>query len=171
MGRPYQETGVTMRRMNAVASVLFKVAMIAAATVPAANAAPAGDACALLTPAEVGAALGVPVGAGAYVTPTFKRTCTWTATWSGGGIVTLLLQDVSGFDGGKRLARMGGKDTSLTPVSGLGDDAYLLALGTQVGLTIKKGRVAFKVALYAEMPVARKEATEKAIARQVAARL
>ena len=36
------------------------------------------DACTVLTPAQVGAAVGVPVAAGTHVTPTFVKTCTWT---------------------------------------------------------------------------------------------
>ena len=159
-----------MRHSQQLVSLLSAVCLIAAAA-PAASAAPAGDACALLTPAEVGAALGVAVGAGSHVTPTFKRTCTWNATASGGGTVTLMLQDVGGFDGGKRLARMGGKNTSLTPVSGVGDDAYYLAIGSLVGIMVKKGNVAFKIAVYSRLPLDSLEAKEKALAQKAAARL
>ncbi|MBS0396901.1 MAG: hypothetical protein JSR54_19935, partial [Proteobacteria bacterium] len=38
------------------------------------------DACTLATPAQVGAAVHVSVGAGTHVTPTFVKTCTWTPT-------------------------------------------------------------------------------------------
>jgi hypothetical protein len=156
-----------MRFSNRFASLLFAVSVSGTATIPAAVAAPSGDACALLTPAQVGAALGVPVGAGSYVTPTFKKTCTWTSTTSGGGYVTLLLQDVSGFDGGKRLAQVGAKNVSLTSISGVGDDAYYLVVGDQVGLIVKKGNGAFKVAVYAHIAVESKEAKEKALAQNV----
>ncbi len=128
-------------------------------------AAPTGDACTLLTRAQVGAALGVSVGAGSYVTPTYKQTCTWTATTSGGGYVTLLLQSVSGFEGGKRLALVGAKNMSLTSISGVGDDAYYLAVGDQVGLLVKKGNAAFKVAVYAHIALESKEAKEKTLAQ------
>ena len=160
-----------LRSLNRSVSLWFAVCIGAAAMVPAATRAPAGDACALLTPAQVGAALGVPVGAGAYVTPTFKKTCTWTASASGGGFVTLLLQDVSGFEGGKALGQMASKNLSVTPVSGVGDDAYYLAVGDQVGLIVKKGSAAFKVAVYAHIPVESKEAKEKILAQQVVAEL
>ena len=126
-----------------------------------------GDACALLTPAQVSTALGAPVGAGSYVTPTFRKTCTWNATASGGGYVTLMLQDVSGFEGGKQLGRMALRNMSVTSISGVGDDAYYLAVGDQVGLIVKKGNAAFKVAVYAHIPVESKEAKEKALAQQV----
>jgi hypothetical protein len=139
--------------------------------VAAASAAPAGDACALLTPAQVGAALGAPVGAGSYITPTSKKTCTWNSTTSDGGYVTLMLQDLAGFEGGKQLGQSASNDLSVTSISGVGDDAYYLALGGQVGLIVKKGNVAFKVAVYAHVTVESKEAKEKTLAQQVLAGL
>jgi hypothetical protein len=156
-----------MRSFKQSASLLVVVSITGTALVAVASAAPPGDACALLTPAQVGAALGASVGAGSYVTPTFKRTCTWNSTTSGGGFVTLMLQDVSGFEGGKQLGQIPSKTLSVTSISGVGDDAYYLAVGDQVGLIVKKGNVAFKVAVYAHEPVESKEAKEKILAKQV----
>jgi len=158
-----------MRSLNRLALLFLTVSIIGAAMVPAATAAPTGDACSLLTPAQVGAALGVSVGAGSYVTPTFKKTCTWNATASGGGYVTLMLQTVAGFEGGKQLGQTA--SISLTSISSVGDDAYYLAVGDQVGLIVKKGNAAFKVAVYAHIPVESKKATEKTLAQQVVAGL
>jgi hypothetical protein len=149
------------------AFVVLSILMCGAAWVPAANAALPGDACALLTSAQIGAALGVPVAAGAYVTPTFKKTCTWNATTAAGGYVTLMLQDVGGFEGGKKLGQMASTNISITSISGVGDDAYYLAVGDQVGLIVKKGNSAFKVAVYAHMPIESKQAKEKTLAQQV----
>lgn len=160
-----------MRSLNRLALLFLTVSIIGAAMVPAATAAPTGDACSLLTPAQVGAALGVSVGAGSYVTPTFKKTCTWNATTSGGGYVTLMLQTVAGFEGGKQLGQTASKSISLTSISGVGDDAYYLAVGDQVGLIVKKGNAAFKVAVYAHIPVESKKAKEKTLAQQVVAGL
>lgn len=158
-----------MRSLNRLALLFLTVSISGAAMVPAATAAPTGDACSLLTPAQVGAALGVSVGAGSYVTPTFKKTCTWNATTSGGEYVTLMLQTVAGFEGGKQLGQTA--SISLTSISSVGDDAYYLAVGDQVGLIVKKGNAAFKVAVYAHIPVESKKATEKTLAQQVVAGL
>ncbi|MGC1386837.1 MAG: hypothetical protein WA807_02395 [Steroidobacteraceae bacterium] len=160
-----------MRSSKHFASLLIAVSIIGAALVAAASATPAGDACALLTAAQAGAALGAPVGAGSYITPTSKKTCTWNSTASDGGYVTLLLQDVAGFEGGKQLGQSASKDLSVTSISGVGDDAYYLALGGQVDLIVKKGNVAFKVAVYTHMTVESKEAKEKTLAQQVPAGL
>ena len=58
----------------------------------------------------------------------------------------------------------------MTPAS-VGDDGYYFVVGSQVGLLVKKGRVAFKVAVYATLPVQQKEAMELKLARDVLAKL
>lgn len=143
-----------------------------AALAPSANAAIPDDACAQLTSAQVSGAVHVPVGAGAYVTPSFKRTCTWNATNpvpNSTKAVTLLLQGADAFQAGKAMGQA--KSVTVTSVSGVGDDAFYLAVGTQVGLIVKKGNVEFKVAVYADIPLEEKEAMEKTLALQVAAKL
>lgn len=138
--------------------------------VPAARAAPPGDACAVLTPARIGAAVGVAVGAGAYVTPTFKRTCTWSAGDHGAkGVVyvTLLLMDASKFEAGKQMAQMMTKVLTITPASGIGDDAYFSTLRTATGLLVKKGDLSFKIEIYGTMPVDAKEAAERKLAGEI----
>jgi hypothetical protein len=153
------------------AVLVLSVWICGGAAPPAAVAVPPGDACALLTSAQVGAALGVPVAAGTYVTPTFKKTCTWNASTAGGGYVTLMLQEVGGFESGKQLGQMGSTNMSVTSLGGVGDDAYYLAVRDQVGLIVKKGNVAFKVAVYAHIPIESKQAKEKTLAQQVASGL
>ncbi len=124
-------------------------------------AAPAEDACAVLTADQITRAIGAPVGNGSYVNPTFKKTCTWTAPEK---IVTLSFQKLEMYDAGKR--------TSLaTPVSGIGEDAYFLGVGSTIGLIVKKGSVALKVAVYAKIPPEQSRAMERALAEQVLSKL
>jgi hypothetical protein len=108
------------------------------------------------------------------VTPGYLKTCTWATPGSPTEsvkheYVTLLLQTADAFEGGKML--MGRKGIAVTSVSGIGDDAYYLGVGSNVGLIVKKGSAAFKVALYADIPVEKKEAIEKTLALQVLHRL
>jgi len=133
------------------------------------SAATADDACAILTPAQVSAAVGVAVDEGTYVTPTFKKTCTWTVKDSAGGIrfVTLNLQSPAQFAGGKT----GLNQVALTPAAGIGDDAYYLGAGSTEGLFFKKGERAFKIAVYSTLPLEKKRAMENALAKQVLAKL
>ncbi len=135
------------------------------------HAAAAEDACAFLTAAQVGAAVGVAVGDGTYVTPTFKKTCTWTVGDSASGIrfVTLNLQGLDQFAAGKQ---MGGVNAvGVTPVSGIGDDAYYLGVGSTEGLIVRKGQRAFKIAVYSTLPLEKKRAMEKALAQRVLSKL
>ncbi len=132
------------------------------------------DACKLLTPAQIARAVGTPVAAGKHVTPTFVRTCTWVASGNAQiKYVTLYLQTAANFDGGKRMAAQMaalGKGAAMKP-GHVGEDSYYFVAGSQVGLLVKKGRVSFKVAVYATLPVGKKEAMELALAKETLRRL
>jgi hypothetical protein len=133
--------------MRRIASTIAfaSVALIA----PAAFAAP-GDACALLTQAQVSAALGIPTEAGS---PIFKPTaCQWMGK---GKFATLTITQpragkspVEQFDAGKK----GMVGVTAEPVGGVGDDAYYVYFsGTTragLGLVVKKGSATFEVRVY-----------------------
>lgn len=128
------------------------------------------DACTLLTPAQIGTAVGVSVSQGKHVTPTFVKTCTWST--SGGSnvkFVTLYLQTAASYDGGKQMAKQMasvGKGAAVIPAH-VGEDGYYFVAGSQVGLLVKKGSNAFKVAVYATLPVKKKESMELTLAKKV----
>jgi hypothetical protein len=152
--------------LGAVIAAIF----IAGAATPPANAALPDDACSLLTQAQVSVAVSVSVGAGAYQ-GTYKKTCTWNAVspaTKSAKYVTLLLEGLDAYQAGK-LAPV--KTIVVTPISGIGDDAYYLAVGPNVGLIVKKGNVAFKVAVYGDIPIENKQAMEKTLAQQVVSKL
>jgi hypothetical protein len=153
-------------------AVIGAIIVSGAAAAPAANAVPPVDACSVLTQAQVGAALGVAVGAGSYQIPTFKKTCTWNAAGNaqkGAKYVTLMLEGADAFLAGKKTGPM--KTNSIKPVSGIGNDAYYLTANGNVGLNVKKGNVAFKVAVYGDLPIEKKQAMEKTLAQQVVSKL
>lgn len=132
------------------------------------------DACTLITPAQVGAAVGVSVADGKHVTPTYVKTCTWVASGSSKvKFVTLHLQPAAAYDGGKQMASqmvVAGKGAAVKPAS-VGEDGYYFVAGDQVGLLVKKGSISFKVAVYATLPVDNKEAMELTLAKEVLAKL
>jgi hypothetical protein len=165
-----------MLEKTSLGAVIAAILVLGAEGAPAASAASADDACSLLTQAQLGAALGVAVGAGAYQTPTFKKTCTWNATGTvakGAKYVTLMLEGADAYAAGKRTGQMKRqmKTISITPVSGIGNDAYYLALNGNVGFNVKKGNVAFKIAVYGDLPIEKKQAMEKSLAQQVVSKL
>lgn len=161
-----------MRTLRPGALCAASLSLLAAATPLAAQA--DTDACTLLTPAQVGAAVGVPVSDGKHVTPTYVKTCTWNGSGSSKvRAVTLYLQTAAAYDGGKRMAGQmaaAAKGAAVKPAS-VGEDGYYFVAGDQVGLLVKKGGVSFKVTVYATLPVAKKEAMELTLAKEVLAKL
>ena len=86
-----------------LATVIAAIFIAGAAMTPLANAAPTDDACSVVTPAQIGAAVNVPVGAGTFETPTFKKMCTWNTTSSatpGVKYVTLMLEGLDAYQAG-----------------------------------------------------------------------
>lgn len=61
------------------------------------------------------------------------------------------MQSPEAFQGGKQLPKV-----TIVPLTGVGDDAYYLAVLEQVGLIVKKGSVVFKVAVYGQLPLEKK---------------
>jgi hypothetical protein len=134
---------------------------------PNANAAP-GDACSFLTPAQIKAATSADVNAG---TAGSAKLCQWNAaapaTSSVKFITLLLYSDTKTFAAGKNFP----PPSVVTPVASVGDDAFFLAVGDQVGLIVKKGSGMFKITVYAKLPVDQKQGMEKSLATQIAALL
>ena len=80
-----------------------------------------------------------------------------------------MLQTLAPFEAGKSFQS---KAIVVTPVSGVGDDAYYLAVSNNVGLIVKKGDISFKVAVYAsDLTIEQKQAVEKTLAQQVVSKL
>jgi hypothetical protein len=154
-----------------LSAMIAAIFIASAALGPSASAVP-DDACSLLTQAQLSTALSVSVGAGSYISPTDKKTCSWKGTADaskGAKIVTLMLQTLAAYQAGKSVQV---KTIVVTPASGIGDDAYYLAVGSNVGLIVKKGSAMFKVAVYAsDLTLEQKQAVEKTLAQQVVSKL
>jgi hypothetical protein len=152
------------------AIVAFFVIISVAA--PSSNAAPPDDPCALLTQAQVSASAHVPVFPGSPLAPTDKKVCAWPAAKRAPKsveLVTLMLQTPASFRAGKSAPV--GTTIVMTPVAGLGDDAYYLALEDNVSLFVRKGNVVFKLGVLGDISIADKQAMEKTLARQVVSKL
>jgi len=159
-----------VREVTRVRNFLFVgvvvVAVMAGVAAAPVMAAPASDACALLTAEQVGDAVGAKVGAGTYTAPGFTKTCTWVTK---GIIVTLMLEEEKMFQAGKTAPAPG---IEVTPASGLGDDAYYVTIAQMVALHVKKGSSAFKATVYSSsMPMDKRKGMEKTLAQQVLSKL
>ena len=160
-----------MSLRTVIGVVITAILILGSAATPSANASPPDDACALLTTAQVSAGVSVPVKDGQYVTPGKKETCTWMATKptdKSTKMVTLMIEGLDMFQS-TRTSLV--KTIIVTPVSGLGDEARYVTLSTNVVLHVKKGSVALRITVYADLPVETKQAMEKTLAQQVVSKL
>ena len=166
-----------LQRSREANTLLFRTCLIAlciggVTVAVSATPEPGDDACSLLTTAQVSAATNTAFGDGVYMMPTFRKTCTWTASHpapTGVKIVTVSFESVQMFAGGMTAARNPGVST--TVVGGLGDSAYYLVTGGMAALHVKKGGLALKVAVYAKLPPEQVEAMEKTLAVAVVPKL
>jgi hypothetical protein len=140
---------------------------------PSAATAADPDSCALLTPAQIGSAVGVQVGDGKRVAATSVKTCTWTPTTkSDVTTVTVFSQPATAYDTGKQATSAANGTNGVAVKSArVGDDGYFLTIGAQASLFFKKGSSSFKVTVYAKLPVDKQEAMELALAKQVITKL
>lgn len=141
----------------ALQTILLGCFLFVAGTWQAASAAPPTDACALLTPAQVRAVLGVTVGDGQHLFPSSSTLCGYGRPGAPKRVVvalisvTMFTQEKTPIEGIKKEA-----------VAGLGDEAHFITTpGIGTGLSVRKGNVAFKVRVYGFAPeqVKQKEKT------------
>ena len=146
-----------MNRKFALQTILLGCFFFVAGALGAAYAAPPKDACALLTPAQVSAVLGVTVGAGEHILPPSSTLCGYGGPGAPKRVVvalisvTMFTQEKTPMEGIKKEA-----------VAGIGDEAhYITTPGFGTGLSVRIGNFAFKVRVYGFAPeqVKQKEKT------------
>jgi hypothetical protein len=151
-----------------VCAILF----LAVATIAAPSAAaPADNACAMVTQDQMSKIFGVQVAAGEN-SPNFPRTCTWNVAAGPAPrlkSITLFFQSADQFETAKQMQQA--SNFQVEAVSGVGDDAYYSTVGNVTSLIFKKGNVAFKIGMYGEFPLDKKKAMSKAMALQVLSKL
>jgi hypothetical protein len=125
---------------------LLAAGFLAARLGAASPAAPvAADACALLTPQQVSAILGIAVGEGEHIVPDSLTSCGWMGPGGasiGSKKIVLSLMTARSFQTGKTPVK--GVTESLAP--GIGDEAYFISMppfGT--ALSVKKGATYFQL--------------------------
>ena len=127
------------------------------------------DACSLLTAQQINGAMGVDMGT---PRPLGTRACQWrqpVKTGSPGAIADVTIIDQNGYAMGKKAAGT----FTITPVSGLGDEAYYSEStnGKLTSLRVRKGGGAFAVHVWGgPMPAAEAKPKELALAKLIVAK-
>lgn len=172
-----------MRLTTGLAAFAITAFVRAVTAARSASAAPPTDACTLLTSAQVRAVVGVSVGPGSHMTPTYLKSCTWAPP--GGptkhlGNATLSLESADTYETGKAMLEAitksrntDGKKSpiTVTAAGAIGDDAFYSSVEKYTKLIVKKGSVVFQVVIYSSAPIEKKRAMEKALASQVLSKL
>jgi hypothetical protein len=131
------------------------------------------DACQYIAPSELQTLLGMPFGAGEHVTPDYVKTCTWQPSAGGSGLVqyvTLSFQPGATYAQAKAMLR--GPVIALSPVSGIGTDAYFSSVVNRyMALNVTTDSAAFEVAIYGKLAPKRAQSAEKTIAAEVISKL
>lgn len=160
------EVDSVISKRTTVAIIGTLLALVTSKPVRAAS----GDACSLLTQAQVSAALGVPVEAGKHVVPNITQMCGWSAGSSPAlsKRVVLTLSTPEKFTRGKTPFQ----GITKVPVSGISNDAYFVtAAGLGTTLNVLKGNSAFAVSVKGVPSVEKVEALEKTLALEIVPKL
>jgi hypothetical protein len=173
-----------MRSKTTLAAIIVATFIVGAAT-PSASAAPPDDACSLLTQAQVGTVLGAPVVPGTHLNSTDSKSCMWSqanAPAMGRKSVAISLSTAEVYKNSKALmertqaAMKEEKDEdagqlTITPVTGIGDEAYYGSMGSHPKFNVKKGNLSFSVEIFGDFPPDKSKAMEKTLAVQILSKL
>jgi len=150
--------------------VSLAVAVVVLSASRTSRAAQEGDACTLLTTAQVSAALGTSVEAGKPLVASSPRVCGWAPPGGpqiGGKKLTVTLLTAKSFE----MSKTPVNNVEKAPLSGVGDDAiYITSGGLGTGLNVKKGNSAFQVRVGGFTTEQEKE-IEKSLALQILKKL
>ncbi len=136
---------------------------------PSAAQTPATDACALLTSGQIQIVLGVSMTPGEPLTPTIHSSCKWLQS----GVepfkartVIVSVKSVQAYDVGKSVVI---PNLKTTPVSGIGDDAYMTSgtIGYGATLSVRKNGIAYTITVRGYPDVPSLEEKEEALAKLV----
>jgi hypothetical protein len=148
-------------------ALLAVAALVVVLAVPrAATGAPPTNACALVTPEQVSAVLGVKVGPGELVVPSSPKLCGFGGAGATKRIMVAIITPE--MFANEKHPLPGIKEETL---SGVGDDAhYMTTPGFGTGLSVLKSGFAFKIRVYG-FPIEQIHAKEKTLAQEVLAKL
>ena len=107
---------------------------------------PVTDSCDVLTPAEISAALGIPIDPGKHTLATSDIMCNWSQTGATGASAPRLVLNFMALDAFLREKAATG-NVVVTPAPGIGDDAFYVSSQFGNSLYVRKGSSAISFAI------------------------
>jgi hypothetical protein len=152
------------RNQSRSAIVAVACALVAYASPARAAGSVSTDPCTLLTADQVKSAVGVDIAPGV---PISKTACQCRATGQNRQMATVALEPGASWSKMKAALPTAKK----MPLPGVGDDAFYEDFGAFASLGVKKGDTVFIVRVYGVADTDKQKAIEKALAKNVAAKL
>jgi hypothetical protein len=105
---------------------------------------PVTDACSVLTPDEISAAVRVPIDPGKHIPASSTVMCAWLESKTFGVTAEKLVLNFTSLDSFKKEKAAGSKSRriTITPVSGIGDEAFYVITPFGTSLYVRKGNTA-----------------------------
>jgi hypothetical protein len=132
---------------------------------------PVTDSCAVLTPSEISAALGIPIDPGKHTLPSSSIMCDWSQTGLTGDKAVKLVLNFSSVAAFNREKGATG-DVHVTPAPGIGDEAVYVTSEFGTSLLLRKGDTSIGFSFHnLRLPAAQTMAKERALGLAAAARM
>jgi hypothetical protein len=139
---------------------------------PTPAAVPVTDACAVLTPAEISAVIGVPIDPGNHNVASSIIMCSWSMTGATGETAVKVVLNFTKLDYFQKEKTPTNPRVTVAPTTGIGDEAYYVTTEFGTSLFIRKGNTAIGFSIHDKtLPANQLLAKEKALGLKAAARL
>ncbi len=126
------------------------------------------DSCAVLTPAEISATLGIPVDAGKHAIASSSIMCSWSQTGATGIDARKLVLNFTSLPSFQQ--EKTAPAVTITPAPGIGDEAFYVTTQLGTSLYIRKGNTAITFAIREKLSPATLMAEEKTLGLDAAPR-
>jgi hypothetical protein len=127
------------------------------------------DSCAVLTPAEISATLGIPIDPGRHALASSNIMCSWYQTGATGEDARKLVLNFTSLPSFQK--EKDATTVTITPAPGIGDDAFYVTTDLGTSLYIRKGNTAITFSVHEKLPSSKLMAEEKTLGLDAAPRL
>ena len=133
---------------------------------------PVTDSCAVLTPAEISAVIGVPIDPGKHNIASSTIMCSWFMTGVPGEAGVRLVLNFTSLASFQKEKNATSSNITLTPASGIGDEAFYVTTEFGTSLYIRKGSTAIAFSIHDKtLPADQLMAKEKILGLKAATRI
>jgi len=133
---------------------------------------PVTDSCAVLTPAEISAVIGVPIDPGQHTLASSDIMCSWSETAASGDAAQKVVLNFTSLVSFQKEEAASSRRIILTPASGIGDEAFYVTTEFGTSLYVRKGSTAISFGIHDKSLAANKlMAKERALGLKAATRL